>query len=61
MANKRRTSRLHQQIDENLRRVYLDTVQEPLPERFAQLLDRLRSQQSDEDQNVSGQPPKDDA
>lgn len=47
MANKRRTSKLNQQIDENLRRVYSDTVEEPLPERFTRLLDQLRQKERD--------------
>ncbi|MGX0877061.1 hemerythrin-like domain-containing protein [Roseovarius sp. MBR-154] len=61
MTNKRRTSRLQQQIDDNLRRVYSDTVKEPLPDRFSQLLDQLRAQESDEPQEHSGQSPKDES
>ena len=45
MANQRRTSKLDQQIDENLRRVYSDAANEPLPDRFTQLLDQLREQE----------------
>jgi hypothetical protein len=64
MTNKRRTSRLQQQIDDNLRRVYSDTVQEPLPDRFSQLLDQLRAQEGDEPedpQDNSEQSSKDDS
>lgn len=64
MANKHRTSRLQQQIDDNLRRVYSDTVKEPLPDRFSQLLDQLRAQESDEpeeSQDNSEQSSKDDS
>ncbi|MFN3936670.1 MAG: NepR family anti-sigma factor [Gemmobacter sp.] len=34
--------RLRQQIDENLGRVYQDALNQPLPQRFAELLDELR-------------------
>lgn len=61
MTNKRRTSRLQQQIDDNLRRVYSDTVQEPLPDRFSQLLDQLRAKESEEHQDDSEQSAKDDS
>ncbi|WP_297771401.1 NepR family anti-sigma factor [uncultured Roseovarius sp.] len=61
MTNKRRTSRLQQQIDDNLRRVYSDTVQEPLPDRFTQLLDKLRAQESEDPQDNSKQSSKDDS
>jgi len=36
---------LDQQIDENLRRVYSDAANEPLPDRFTQLLEQLREQE----------------
>lgn len=55
---------MQQQIDDNLRRVYSDTVQEPLPDRFSQLLDQLRAQESDEPedpQDNSEQSSKDDS
>lgn len=48
MANKRRTSILDQEIDENLRRVYSDVVAAPLPERFTELLDKLRDQERED-------------
>lgn len=47
MAKNRRTENLDHQIDENLRRAYSETLNEPLPERFTQLLDQLRQQTSD--------------
>lgn len=37
-----------QQIDENLRRVYSETAQEPVPDRFADLLEKLRQQEKSE-------------
>lgn len=36
---------MDQQIDENLRRVYSDAANEPLPDRFTQLLEQLREQE----------------
>lgn len=44
MEKKSRTSKLNQQIDENLRRVYSDAAKEPVPERFTKLLEQLRRQ-----------------
>ncbi len=34
------------QIDENLKRVYNDVVQEDVPDRFKELLEQLRAQES---------------
>lgn len=42
---------MEQQIDDNLRRVYSDTVNEPLPDRFTQLLNKLREQEQDKSDN----------
>lgn len=39
-------ARLKDQIDENLRRVYQETVEEKLPDRFAELLDALRRKEA---------------
>ena len=44
---------MDQQIDENLRRVYSDTADEPLPDRFTQLLDQLRKQERDKTGSTS--------
>ncbi|WP_274789825.1 NepR family anti-sigma factor [Roseovarius tolerans] len=52
---------MQQQIDDNLRRVYSDTVQEPLPDRFSHLLDKLRAQESEEPKDNSEQSSKDDS
>jgi hypothetical protein len=46
MAKNRRIESLDKQIDDNLRRVYSDTVNEPLPDRFTQLLQRLRDEET---------------
>ena len=37
---------LRHQIDENLRRVYEDALQEDVPDRFKDLLERLRTQEA---------------
>ncbi|MFU8862646.1 MAG: NepR family anti-sigma factor [Rhodobacterales bacterium] len=38
---------LKKQIDENLKRVYQDVLQEDVPDRFKDLLERLRAQESE--------------
>lgn len=48
---------MEQQIDENLRRVYSDTANEPLPDRFTQLLEQLR----DKEREKSGESSEDDS
>jgi hemerythrin-like domain-containing protein len=40
-------SSLHQQIDENLKRVYKETLEEDVPDRFRALLEELRKKQSE--------------
>ncbi|MGB8623688.1 MAG: NepR family anti-sigma factor [Paracoccaceae bacterium] len=37
-------SRLNRQIDENLRRVYQSNLEEEIPDRFKELLERLKKQ-----------------
>ena len=45
-----RDSRVDRAIDENLKRAFQETADEPLPQRFADLLDQLRqSKDSSED------------
>jgi hypothetical protein len=44
MAQDDRKKRLDQQIDENLRKVYQQTLEEEVPERFSDLLRKLREQ-----------------
>lgn len=46
MTKKRRNPKVDQQIDENLRRVYSEAAEEPVPDRFTQLLDQLRQQET---------------
>lgn len=57
MEKNRRTKKLTETIDENLRRAYADTAKEPVPDRFIKLLEQLREQsgeQTDEKQKPSG-------
>ncbi|WP_193139221.1 MULTISPECIES: NepR family anti-sigma factor [unclassified Meridianimarinicoccus] len=49
MAKIRKADSLDKQIDDNLRRVYSDAVNEPLPDRFAQLLQQLRDAEAGRD------------
>lgn len=44
MAQDDRKTRLDEQIDENLRKVYQKTLEEEVPERFHDLLRKLREQ-----------------
>jgi len=42
MAENDPRSKVRRQIDENLRRIYDDTLNEPIPDRLTQLLEQLR-------------------
>lgn len=44
MPKKQDNERMQQQIDENLRRVYAQSVEEEVPERFLKLLEKLKHQ-----------------
>lgn len=55
MTNKSRNTKVDQQIDENLRRVYAEAAQEPVPDRFTQLLDQLRQQEKPKDAEEGGE------
>lgn len=46
MTETKGKSRLHQQIDENLKRVYEEALSEEIPDRFKDLIARLRSKES---------------
>jgi Anti-sigma factor NepR len=48
MAKEPKTSRLKDQIDENLKRVYNDMLQEEVPDRFKELLAKLKKKESGE-------------
>jgi len=45
---------LRRQIDENLRRVFQAQVEEDIPDRFTNLLDRLRAQDAEKDAEKGG-------
>lgn len=53
MEKNRRTKKLTETIDDNLRRAYGDAAKEPVPDRFIKLLDQLR-QQTEGEQKPSG-------
>lgn len=46
MARKKETSAIKAQIDENLKRVYQEALEEEVPDRFKELLDQLRKKES---------------
>ena len=46
MANNNPKSNLESQIEENLRKVYQRTVEEDVPDRFKDLLSRLKAMDS---------------
>ncbi len=56
MTKKRRNTKVDQQIDENLRRVYSEAAQEPVPDRFTQLLEQLREQEQSKQADADGKP-----
>lgn len=60
MADKRRTNELDQQINENLRRVYADAAQEPVPDRFAILLEQLRARGEADARSGQATTPEDE-
>lgn len=47
MSKTGRNDKVDQQIDDNLRRVYSEASEEPVPERFTQLLDQLRAKEQE--------------
>lgn len=44
MTQDKKHTRLQDEIDDNLRRAYNDVLQEDVPDRFTQLLNQLRAQ-----------------
>ncbi|SEL36513.1 hypothetical protein LVO79_07790 [Roseivivax marinus] len=48
MADSRNNTKQAQVIDENLKRVYQDMLNEDVPDRFLDLLSQLKAQDSDE-------------
>lgn len=55
MAKNSKTTKLERQIDDNLRRVYSDLSEEPLPDRFVKLLDELRKQENSKPDTQTGE------
>jgi hypothetical protein len=51
MTDQRQSNRRDGVIDENLRRVYDETIEEGIPDRFKSLLEQLKKQDVDEDRN----------
>nr|WP_158453432.1 NepR family anti-sigma factor [Rubellimicrobium thermophilum] len=47
MSDAKGKSRLHQQIDENLRRVYEDLLNEEVPDRFRDLIAQLKARETE--------------
>lgn len=54
MTKKRRNTKVDQQIDENLRRVYAEAAEEAVPDRFTQLLEQLRQQEQSKEAGEGG-------
>ncbi|MFC4667949.1 NepR family anti-sigma factor [Seohaeicola nanhaiensis] len=46
MTKSEETSKLQAQIDENLKRVYQEALQEQVPDRFKDLLEKLRQKEA---------------
>ncbi|QFU10210.1 hypothetical protein PARPLA_00225 [Rhodobacteraceae bacterium THAF1] len=48
MTDEKKTSSVMRQIDENLRRVYMDQQDDDIPDRFKSLLQKLKEQDKGE-------------
>lgn len=57
MMQKRRQTVLNKQIDENIRRVYSEMADEPVPDRFTELLRQLRDKE--QEQSTSSEASED--
>ncbi|EAP76937.1 MULTISPECIES: NepR family anti-sigma factor [Roseovarius] len=57
MMQKRRQTVLNKQIDENIRRVYSEMADEPVPDRFTDLLRQLRDKE--QEQSTSSESSED--
>ena len=51
MSGQGQSKQQHGVIDENLRRVYQEAVDEGVPDRFKSLLEQLKKQDDDEDKS----------
>ena len=47
MSPKKSKANLNEEIDENLRRVFAQSLEEEVPDRFKNLLDQLRAKDGD--------------
>ncbi len=47
MSDNNPKSKIRDQIDENLKRIYDETLKEEIPDRLTQLLDQLRKKSAD--------------
>jgi uncharacterized phage-associated protein len=58
MAESKPKAKVRDQIDENLRRIYAETLNEQIPDKLTQLLDQLRQKSAnppcDDDREKSG-------
>jgi len=61
MTQKRRQTVLDRQIDENLRRVYSEMTQEPVPDRLTALLQQLRDKEAETDAAVDPDDSSEDS
>jgi len=48
MPHRDKQTKLRAQIDENLKRVYQEALDDKIPDRFQDLLEQLRKKESDE-------------
>lgn len=53
MAENRKTAALDEQVARNLRRIYQETADEPVPGRLLELLEKLRAQDQEEPKDES--------
>jgi len=57
MGDKRDRQALKQTIEDNLRKVYQDLLQEEVPDRFSALINQLRQQTRSDTESRSDSPP----
>ncbi|WP_245749664.1 NepR family anti-sigma factor [Palleronia marisminoris] len=54
MSKDNKTSNVMRQIDENLRRVYFENNEEDIPDRFKELLAKLKNQDGTSERDSDG-------
>lgn len=57
MAENNPKAKIREQIDENLKRIYDQALQEPLPDRMLELLEKLRGKAKAADAATDGSEP----